>query len=162
MSQRPSSKIPDIDLTSRILPLMNKRIPEEQLILEAVQHGATEDQARHLVFQLYVNGALKLLDDETPNDEVKTRLSTLGASPQTVGLALKAAQSLLILKADEERQRKEKGRSQLIWGLIILSLGLAVTWASISAAGPGGTYIITTGAIVVGGWKLLQGLSNLR
>lgn len=204
MSQRRRSKVLDTDLISKILPLMNRRVPEDQLILETVRLGAGQEQAQRLVFQLYANGARKLIDRKAPHDEIKTRLSDLGASPQTVKSAIDAAQSLqwddetkelikqkispeeislrlsaqgansqvverafaiaqtdLVSKEFEKKQRKEKGKSQLVWGLLILGIGLVVTFASYSAASSGGTYIIAAGAIVIGAFKIFQGLVNV-
>lgn len=50
----------------------------------------------------------------------------------------------------------------MIRGLIIVAIGGLITWFSYSLATsgqvPGGTYFVTSGAFVFGGWDILVGL----
>jgi hypothetical protein len=53
---------------------------------------------------------------------------------------------------------KGDGKGDMIWGAVFCIGGLAVTIGTYAAAGPGGTFIITWGAIVFGGYQFLKGL----
>jgi hypothetical protein len=52
-------------------------------------------------------------------------------------------------------------RNGQIWsGAIILVIGLGVTLVSLASAGPGGSFVVATGAIVVGLVRLVRGLGT--
>ena len=53
---------------------------------------------------------------------------------------------------------REEAVQTMLKGLGAMILGGIITWISYSAAGPGGTYFVTTGIILVGGFSLLVGL----
>jgi hypothetical protein len=51
-------------------------------------------------------------------------------------------------------------QGQIRSGAIILAIGLVVTLASMASATPGGSYVVATGAIVVGLVRLVRGLGT--
>ncbi len=57
-------------------------------------------------------------------------------------------------------QRRNGAHNSIIWGIVILAVAGAITVGSYIAAAPGGTYLITWGAMIWGGIKILTGLAN--
>lgn len=52
----------------------------------------------------------------------------------------------------------DKARSGIYVNAAILGVGLLITWATYVAALNGGTYLVCTGAIVFGGYRLIRSL----
>jgi hypothetical protein len=50
----------------------------------------------------------------------------------------------------------QQRRSALIVGFTVLGVGLAITIGTYALAAPGGTYIVATGALVVGVWRVAR------
>ncbi len=53
---------------------------------------------------------------------------------------------------------REEAVQTILKGLGGMILGGIITWVSYSMTGPGGTYFVTTGIILVGGFSVLVGL----
>ncbi|MEX0998370.1 MAG: zinc ribbon domain-containing protein [Thermodesulfobacteriota bacterium] len=45
-------------------------------------------------------------------------------------------------------------------GIVILLVGIALTWITYEAASGGGTYFVFWGLIIYGGYKILKGLAS--
>ena len=64
-------------------------------------------------------------------------------------------------EAEYRSQRKTQSRNKMLYGLVVMIIGIAITagtyaWAASSSAG--GRYVVTWGLIVVGGFRFFQGL----
>ncbi len=53
---------------------------------------------------------------------------------------------------------RQQAKKDLVWGVVILLVGVVITLGTFAAAGAGAIFIATTGAFLVGGLKLLLGL----
>ena len=63
-----------------------------------------------------------------------------------------------------EHRRKElrkKGIRGVVWGAVLLALGIGITAATYASAGPSGGFIITIGLILWGSIKLIVGMVQL-
>jgi hypothetical protein len=59
----------------------------------------------------------------------------------------------------EKNMDREKAMNKMMWGAFICIIGIAITLCTYSsAARSGGSYTIAYGAILVGGFRFLQGL----
>ena len=57
-------------------------------------------------------------------------------------------------------ERRNDGRNSVIWGIVILAVGLAITVGTYASAAPGESYFVAWGAAAWGGFKVLSGLPN--
>ena len=62
----------------------------------------------------------------------------------------------------ERAQKRSRANGDIIFGIILLVVGIGITAATYdSASRQGGTYIVAYGPIVVGVIKLIRGLASL-
>lgn len=67
----------------------------------------------------------------------------------------------MMMEADRA-QRRSRAQGDIIFGIILLVIGIAITaFTYDSASRQGGTYIVAYGPIVVGVIKLIRGLATL-
>lgn len=121
--------------------------------------------------------AVRLLDDDTPEPEVRAKL-------MAAGLDRKAADSVVqeVLEVEEDKRDKtdwsarahrlgvfatirDNARVSIFLGLLILIVGVVITVASfyvaVSSRAGGGTYVLAWGAVLYGGYRVLLGLANV-
>lgn len=88
-----------------------------------------------------------------------------GASAETVAASLledglTVAEIETVFQGAAAILRAENARKDTLHGALWLGGGLLVTLISYSAAEGGGHYVVTTGAIVYGAFRLIRGLSK--
>lgn len=58
---------------------------------------------------------------------------------------------------DDTPPIRQSDNGELIWGIVILAITGGITLGTYLAAAPGGTYWVTWGGLIFGGWKVLRG-----
>ena len=87
-----------------------------------------------------------------------TQIMNLGYSRE-VAIQLFDSFEPVLLREVKKVEDKPKAKKDFWWGFLILLVGGAISLATFFAAsGTGGTYSITTGTFVVGGFFLLRGV----
>ena len=62
---------------------------------------------------------------------------------------------------EREKKRKQDGWASVSLGAVLLLLGTAITWGTWYWAGPGGTYAVTIGLFLWGGYQVIKGIAGL-
>jgi hypothetical protein len=74
------------------------------------------------------------------------------------GIPEASAQTIVDTLRHKQRQAyRNAGTRQMVVGAVIAGIGLVVTIGTFMAASDGGTYIVAWGAVLVGGWRFVQG-----
>ena len=61
----------------------------------------------------------------------------------------------------EDSERRSRKQADLLWGAILLGLGLVITMVTYdSASREGGTYVVAYGPMIVGAIRLFRGLAS--
>jgi hypothetical protein len=89
--------------------------------------------------------------------EIGSRLMQEGLDHETAGLILKN-----LPVTEEMKQRKTDANNDMLYGIIGLIAGVAITAFTYSTAKPGQSYVVASGAIIFGIHRLVRGLSAPR
>lgn len=141
----------------------------------ASEQAKPQDSPRAIVFQLWKEGKSKLyirnhlIDRGFSEEEIEKHLGGLGS---TTGKSQAALSDYGTLGKSKNRygqtqyqapSNSSSGSSQVAIGAVIMLVGCAITFFSYQSAAnspTGGTYYITYGPIIFGGWLVLKGLMS--
>ena len=88
-------------------------------------------------------------------DKVRRDLVSKGVDEQLANSLVRKGKQQL------EKDGRKQGQTEMIWGIILLVGGLVITGLSYAAAGANGSFLVTTGAIIVGAVKTFRGMSKV-
>jgi len=110
------------------------------------------NQEKDVVQQVY-NYAINLIVNEkkTYNETIAILMST-GLDGETANFVVSNIQNRI------KEEREEIANKNMLYGALWCIGGLLVTGVSYAVAIEGGSYFITWGAVVFGGWQFLKGL----
>lgn len=141
----------------------------------ASEQAKPQDSPRAIIFQLWKEGKSKLyirnhlIDRGFSEEEIDQHLGGLGS---TTGKSQAVLSDYGTLGKSKNRygqtqyqapSNSSSGSSQVAIGAVIMLVGCAITFFSYQSAAnspTGGTYYITYGPIIFGGWLVLKGLMN--
>ena len=102
---------------------------------------------------------LSMKDDPYTDDEIKEELKKIGVGEQTSeNIIRRSRENEKALVEDISSRLRRRKSGDLLWGPIILFIGLLVTISTIAM--DEGHYIIAYGAIIVGFGKTIRGLGT--
>ncbi len=110
---------------------------------DAESQDAVEELAKSVAEQL---------DAGIPKQEIINRLSQAGLDP------LEAQQLVEYVDGMQYEAKRQAGTKDLIWGVILILVGAAITWGTWAAAEAGGSYWVMWGLIAYGMFRIIRGL----
>lgn len=97
------------------------------------------------------NHADELMASGISNDKIKSDLMERGLTSEMADSVV----SSLVGAVKEAKQ--DQAKKNILYGALWCIGGIAITVGTYMAASDGGTYFVTYGAIVIGGFQILQG-----
>ena len=79
------------------------------------------------------------LEGGVSREEMVDRLVDAGAEPEA------AAAFVVTVDAERRKAHKRNARGSVLFGLVLVAVGIGITVITYSMAGPGGTYVVTWG-----------------
>lgn len=113
-----------------------------------------QSEPDNTVARVYEYVASRIVNEKKFGFEVKQELVDKGMPEEVAGKIVDEVE-LQIAQAKKERANKD-----MLYGSLWFIGGVIVTAVSYSAAGGGGRYVITWGAIIFGAVQFIRGLSN--
>jgi hypothetical protein len=126
-----------------VIPGYRQNLSRPKIVAQLLHAGYTRRTAMELIdnYEAHRQGRVHLIP---PPKEYRPKLIDNYEAHRQVGV--------------EGAEQESHATKDLGCGLLCLLAGGAITAATWAAAGPGGTYIVTSGAFVVGGFYLLRSL----
>lgn len=110
-----------------------------------------DNEAQDAVEEL-VKSVAEQLNAGTPKQDIINRLLGEGMNSVEAELFVNHINSL------RYEARKQAGTKDLMWGVILILVGAAITWGTWSAAEAGGSYWIIWGLMAYGMFRIIRGL----
>ena len=150
MSQNPNEPKSE-DVRNRMASLgLDAEPASEQSVLTIEEVRAIHADPGTFVLEQLVEGR--------PPSEVTQKLQLAGiVRTEATALVQAIASDYVAVMA----ARRKAGRGKLIWGGIIIAVGVGVLVGTYQLAAGGGTYIAPIGLFLVGGYYLLKGLAEM-
>ena len=104
-----------------------------------------------LIHNLYNKALVELFDGKSEKFIISSYIK--------LGISEEVAQKVVhIANMHKKKEYRKAGFETIGIGIFFLVLGAIITGVTYSAASSGGSYVVTTGLFLVGGWMILKGL----
>jgi hypothetical protein len=113
-----------------------------------------QSEQEEFVNQIYDYAATLMFKHEKSAQETKLALINEGLDSESASIVVSNLEQQL------RDVQKDEARNDMVKGALWTIGGVAITWATYSAASGGGTYVITWGAIIFGAIQFFRGLIN--
>ena len=114
--------------------------------MEELSRGFEQQRAEDTQEQLVLYVA-ESLEAGIPNEKVSQNLVDLGFTPEDAAAFVGTVRG----------ERKSEGLGSIVFGAILIAVGLGITYATMLFA-PGGVQVVTWGLVLVGAWQVLSGI----
>lgn len=121
-------------------------------IMELGGLGGMKDAESQDAVEELAKSVAEQLDAGIPKQEIINRLSQAGLDP------LEAQQLVEYVDGMQYEAKRQAGTKDLIWGVILILVGAAITWGTWAAAEAGGSYWVMWGLIAYGMFRIIRGL----